>query len=223
MLTKDGKTALQLAESKGFEDICSRMTQHISSSGGSTSNSYRRQASKEHTDRGAAVRSLRVDGATHRPHTDALRQSREMSRSPDYPPDDISLDSQADSLTSSSLSRSRSSLPLPAITPDTGHHPITTPAPGTTTSRTVSGPDTDRKSPRGGSRSTLPSHAPAIPQRPAMPSTISYAIMGQHITPGHDEASIALRKQLDVEHKERKSLEAQVCVVCDMYCVLCVC
>jgi hypothetical protein len=34
--------------------------------------------------------------------------------------------------------------------------------------------------------------------------------MGQHILPNHDEGSIALRKLLDQEMKERKQLEAKV-------------
>jgi hypothetical protein len=36
--------------------------------------------------------------------------------------------------------------------------------------------------------------------------------MGQHILPNHDEGSIALRKLLEVEIKEKKTLDAKVCL-----------
>ena len=38
----------------------------------------------------------------------------------------------------------------------------------------------------------------------------AYQLMGQNHIPGHDETSIALRKQLDKEYQEKKALESKV-------------
>lgn len=225
--TKDGKTALQLAEAKGYEDVCSRMKQYIANSSSGISSKLQSRpmefATSNHT--GNRQSSLLLDRSESRekPHAAALRQSRGIASAVEEETGSSSSVINAaiagpNSTTPGTNTSGRSTRPLPSI-PFTGISDdakslsprLSSRASAQTqqSSSMIAGGSGDTNAPAS-KLATLPSTAPNIPSRPIIPSTASYTLMGQHISPGHDEASIALRKQLDFEQKERKLLEARV-------------
>jgi hypothetical protein len=254
--TKEGKTALQLAEAKGYEDICSRVTQHISvtSGGGSSVKSQGRPREAVTSSRTsppqASSRQLDRSESRERPHAAALRQSRGLAAAND---EDAGISSSAidvlvtpqshvaslESETPASSSSGRTARPLPSIPSAGTSSDVEANSPrassrGTACDQTRTGVEDSGEKKGAGLASTggrqmpaaklssLPVNAPCVPSRTTQPSTTSYTLMGQHISPGHDEASIALRKQLDVEQKERKLLESKVrglvlLVACDSH------
>lgn len=195
----DGRLPLDIAELNGYENICSRIMQHISS----TPNQNPRPLPNKH-------RILELD-----PPTERLRRGNSSSSN------------------ASSENRSRT---LPAIPPrdNNGVRTVTNasnenatipvnaaPITNATTSQTSGSNNANNTSSTSKRRGANNTNTAILSSNTNMnncnnnnithsTSTSSYTLVGPNILPGHDESSIALRKQLDSEQKSRKQLESKV-------------
>jgi ankyrin repeat protein len=213
MTTKDGKLALDIAEEHGYQDICNRIMHHISTNneGGAQPNLTRR----------GPLRILEIPQSNERLRRGANNGNNTMQEgdvlSRNSRPALPSIPSRGDA--SSRLSRDNggtnsiaSNIQIPVVDNDILEPNTANKRLGVNNFNLKQTNNTINNNSNNNVTSSI-SNCGGVNNNNTITNSSnnnSYTLLGPNIVPGHDESTIALRKQLDIEQKARKALEAKV-------------
>lgn len=221
--TKDGRTPLQLAEMKGHENICSRLTQVIA---GPSTQSVASDNGIPFTDRARRIIDRPSSRSTRPLPSISPSNTGDMTESSQRQLSARSTASGGDSqATGRSTSTTSSSRDTPSADPADVSAPRSQSRGATQFSRSTSTGQTSTNNTQSGNGLPVPLRPLNALPPPTNASTTgikpNYQILGPHFAPNHDEASIALRRQLDIEQKDKKHLENQVRILGEEVLELC--